>query len=51
MKKKYKSYLAIIIICIIILAATVIFDLPDSLYAIVIIGFIVNAIVIEMKNK
>jgi hypothetical protein len=49
--KEYKIYLGLIISCMIVFAATIFFYLPNVPYAVVIIGFIVHAIVIKIKNR
>src|SRR5699024_2307663 len=51
-KKTYKnSYLGLTIFCLFIISIIYLFNLPNILYTIIIIGFIINVIVIMLKNK
>src|SRR5699024_9203941 len=51
-KKTYKnSYLGLTIFCLFIISIIYLFNLPNILYTIIIIGFIIIVIVIMLKHK
>lgn len=50
-KNKKKSYVELIVACVIISILILFFKLPNTLFFVLVAGFVINMIAIEIKNK